>query len=108
MQVVNFKNIKPVWGRFSDVYIGRAFYVKESGWTDSSIWHNPFKINSKTNRNQSIEMYETYIRGRLMKEPKLVESLQELANAQRLVCWCKPERCHGDILVLLMREYGFL
>jgi hypothetical protein len=105
MQVVNFKNIKPVWGRFSDVYIGRQM---ASYGLEQSIWANPYKIDTRLTRNKSIEMYEIYIRKRLQLEQKLVDALKELANAQRLVCWCKPERCHGDILVLLMREYGFL
>ena len=104
-QVVNFKNIHPCWGRYSDVYIGRAmprFHLIESPFA------NPFKIDSRMNRRMSLLRYEDFIRRRLKEDPGLLEALKELSNAQRLVCWCKPDACHGDILVTLMKEYGFI
>jgi|WetSurMetagenome_2_1015567.scaffolds.fasta_scaffold18354_9 hypothetical protein len=70
-----------------DIYIGRP-----------SKWGNPFSIK-KYGRNQCIEMYKEWI----LTQPKLLESLHELKN-KTLGCWCKPNKCHGDILVELVSK----
>ena len=44
-------------------------------------------------------MYEVHVRRR----PDLLAALPELAG-KRLGCYCKPEACHGDVLVKLLRE----
>lgn len=78
-----------------DVYIGRP-----------SKWGNPyshlegtlaeFKVNS---RQEAIEKYEDYI----LNNKELLDSLHEL-KGQTLGCWCKPKKCHGDILVKLINR----
>jgi hypothetical protein len=71
-----------------DVYIGR-----------SSKWGNPFMISMHGTRSQVIDKYRSWIK----KQPKLLESLDEL-DGKVLGCHCKPEACHGDVLVDLLRE----
>jgi len=59
-------------------------------------WGNPFKYGD---REENIREYEEWIRGnkRLMLDlPKL--------EGEVLGCWCKPKKCHGDILVKLLKE----
>ena len=51
------------------------------------------------NRERVIGMYEVHIRRR----PDLLAALPELVG-KRLGCYCKPEACHGDVLVKLLRE----
>ena len=76
-----------------DVYIGRG-----------SIWGNPYKIGKDGNRDEVIEKYRKYILAR----PELINRLSEL-EGKVLGCWCRPARCHGDVLIELIEhsfEYG--
>lgn len=78
-----------------DVYIGRP-----------SKWGNPFSHSSGTlakfkvdTRDEAVDAYEEYIMGR----PDLLAALPEL-QGMILGCFCKPARCHGDVLVKLVNE----
>ena len=64
-----------------------------------SKWGNPFQVGRNGSRERVIQMYEVHIRRR----PDLLAALPELAG-KRLGCYCKPEACHGDVLVKLLRE----
>ena len=77
--------------RLYDVYIGRG-----------SIWGNPFTVE-KYGRNGCIDKYENYIRDKLRNNPELWQELQKL-EGKVLGCFCKPKRCHGDILVKILEE----
>jgi len=78
------------------LYIGRNnCYVKG---TFSSIWRNPFSVK-KFGREGCITQYEKHIRA----NKELMKRLPELAG-KVLGCWCKPEACHGDVLVKLVSE----
>ena len=78
--VVNIKH-----GDRYDEYIGRG-----------SQWGNPFKIGKDGNRKQVIEMYEKWI----VDQDYLMEDIPEL-KGKILGCHCKPNPCHGDVLVRL-------
>lgn len=80
-----------------DVYIGRP-----------SKWGNPFthKKDQKTlakyivnSREEAIEKYKEWITNGEGKY--LLKDLHELKN-KTLGCWCKPNNCHGDILIELL------
>ena len=64
-----------------DVYIGRP-----------SEWGNPFVGGRDGTREEVIEKYRKY----LIKNP-LIEKVHEL-RGKTLGCWCRPRKCHGDIL----------
>jgi len=66
-----------------------------------SKWENPFQIGRDGNRDQVIRMYEVHIRRR----PDLIAALPELVG-KRLGCHCKPEACHGDVLIRLLKEFS--
>jgi len=68
-----------------DIYIGRG-----------SKWGNPFKEGT---REENIENYRNYI----LNSPDLLDSLQDL-EGKVLGCFCKPKKCHGDILVQLIED----
>ena len=72
-----------------DVYIGRR-----------SKWGNPFRMKSENQRGEVIEKYEDYARQKFSKDELAV------LVGKRLGCFCKPRKCHGDILVKLIEEYG--
>ena len=92
------------------VYIGRdmSFYVKGA---KGSIWKNPYKVSksSKTTKSknkktysldESLELYKSHIEN----DQELVKLLPTLKN-KTLGCWCKPNKCHGDILIELINKY---
>lgn len=81
-----------------DVYIGRP-----------SKWGNPFthlpEVAKKDNmtlvasRKEAIQKYKEWI----LTQPHLLEALPEL-KGKVLGCWCKPQSCHGDVLVDLIEN----
>ena len=62
-------------------------------------WGNPFSIGKDGNREEVISKYETYI----MNRPDLIQALPELIG-KTLGCWCKPLKCHGDILKIMVED----
>lgn len=69
----------------------------------TTIWGNPyshkdgtlakFKVKTKA---ESIRKYREYV----LDNPELLAKLSEL-EGKTLGCWCKPDSCHGDVLVEL-------
>ncbi len=65
-----------------DIYIGRP-----------GKWGNPFSIGQHGTREQVINKYEEYL-----FTSGLIQDIGEL-DGKILGCWCRPYRCHGDILL---------
>ena len=76
-----------------DVYIGRP------GKGLSGPWGNPFELGKDGTRKEVIDKYRDWI----VQQPELMELLPSL-EGKRLGCWCKPKRCHGDVLVELVDQ----
>ncbi|MBD3227650.1 MAG: DUF4326 domain-containing protein [Candidatus Lokiarchaeota archaeon] len=79
-----------------DIYIGRG-RCPNTGIV--SIWGNPFSIGVDGTRDEVCEKYKQWI----LEHPKYVARLYTL-KGKVLGCWCKPKRCHGDILVELIES----
>ena len=62
-------------------------------------WGNPFKEGVDGTRDEVCDKYEVYIRN----NPILLAELPKL-EGETLGCYCKPKRCHGDMLVKLLEE----
>ncbi len=78
------------------VYIGRAngrYRLK------ASVWANRYQIGIDGTREECIAQYRQW----LLAQPLLIARLPEL-RSQTLMCWCKPEACHGDVLIQLLDE----
>jgi hypothetical protein len=82
-----------------DVYIGRQCYM--GGWKlPKSKWANPFSIKDCNGSAKiAVEKYRKYIQ----EQPTLMAALGEL-EGKVLGCWCKPQPCHGDVLVSLVQD----
>ena len=84
-----------------DVYIGRR--VRNTEFTNDSKWHNPFL---------PLEKYEKYILEKIKQDPEFWD-LEDL-RGRTLGCWCintdkeTPLKCHGQILLKLIREKNVL
>ena len=109
---VRVKNIRPRYNNLNDwcndqnnVYIGRKGVLildKKRYPEKDSIWANPYKINKNNDRADVINKYEIYIREKL-EDDYYKEELLKL-RGKNLGCWCKPESCHGDVLIKLIEE----
>ena len=106
MSVVNVKvqHLRPEYQNLENwllddnhIYIGRdmSFYVK--GATKSK-WHNPFRVGKKHSLDESLKLYEAHVRG-----SGLIDEIEEL-RGKILGCWCKPNGCHGDVLLRILNE----
>lgn len=72
-----------------------------------TIWGNPFSHKEGTlaryrvaTRDEAIERYEAW----LLAQPALVRLVKQELRNKVLGCWCKPLRCHGDILARIANE----
>jgi hypothetical protein len=93
----------------NNLYIGRDMSYYVAGST-GSVWQNPFpvaKLNKiyktgvvRYNLDQSLELYRQHIE----QNPDLLNRLGEL-DGKVLGCWCKPNKCHGDVLAKLVKKY---
>jgi len=112
---VSVKNIRPhysnlhqwILNKETNAYIGRARVVFIDGVRypfEDSIWANPYKITETQTREQVLKLYREYIEEKLKSNPEMIKELIKL-KGKKLGCWCKPECCHGDILVELITKY---
>lgn len=94
------------------VYIGR--FNKYYGLKQSAL-HNPYAITKTVTRTQCIEQYQ----GRIIRSIKILQKegypdlimteliriirlerkLKTIGNQVKLSCYCKPEDCHGDVII---------
>ena len=99
-EVVRIRRCRGELVQGCDVYIGGA--VVRGGWELSvSAWNNPFNTWNSGSQEEACRRYERYLR---RDRPDLMARLWEL-EGKVLGCWCKPESCHGDVLVKLLEEY---
>lgn len=61
----------------------------------TSKWGNRFVVGKDGNRLEVCIKHAQY----LLANPALMDALDALTGRD-LVCWCAPEDCHGDVLLL--------
>ena len=86
-----------------NVYIGRrgiVFIDKVRYPAKDSIYANPYKVSKNLTREDSIRMYRDYIIKKISSGEIDIEPLR----GKNLGCWCKPEACHGDVLLELLES----
>jgi DNA polymerase, archaea type len=86
--VENKKSLSGLLG-YSDVYIGRP-----------SLLGNPFHMGNESERLEVIRKFTQYAIG----NESVIEEISKLSNRLksgekiRLVCFCSPKDCHGDVI----------
>lgn len=97
LRPMGYENLEEWLKNDNHVYIGRnmEFYVKGA---KKSKWANPYSVK-KYGREKALDEY----RKKILNTPELLNDLEEL-NGKTLGCWCAPEKCHGDILVELLKK----
>lgn len=109
MSVVNVKvkfirpqydNLKEWCEDEDNVYIGRGRIVRIQGHryppTDS-LFANPYKLKNCKSVDQCLSLYESHLLLKL-RDPQIMKEFKKL-KGKNLGCWCKPEKCHGDIIL---------
>lgn len=94
-----YKNLEEWVKDSNNIYIGRkriVFINNERYPEKDSLWCNPFKGEG------AIDKFEKYIIDKIESE-NLYEELRFL-KGKNLGCWCKPNACHGDILLKLINK----
>lgn len=107
-----YKNLKEwIDDNDSNVYIGRPGIVFIDGIRYppqdkcNSLLYNPYKIGVDGDRDEIINKYKKKIKKLLKNDTdgtfkKLLKSLK----GKNLGCWCKPEECHGDVLIKFINK----
>ena len=75
-----------------DVYIGRA------GKGQDGYFGNPFPLKPGEPRGANIERYKEYFDNKIVNDPIFKARILEL-KGKTLGCFCKPNSCHGDVIV---------
>lgn len=63
-------------------------------------WGNPFEMDKDGSRDDVCDKFEQHY---MPHKPSLIKRLPKL-KGRVLVCWCHPERCHGDHLAELAND----
>lgn len=112
-KIVNVKvsHIRPAYANLrewcedpNNVYIARKGIVFIDGARyppRDSPFANPYRIGvDGITRETCLIKYEEYIRAKIVLGYVDIDTLRDKV----LGCWCKPDRCHGDILLKIMGE----
>lgn len=81
------------------IYIGRNSYGLKC-----SVLSNKFKIGIDGNRDEVVEKYRRWLWIEFNKKGEVYEELVKISKRViegeeiKLVCWCSPEKCHGDVI----------
>ncbi len=72
----------------NDVYIGRP-----------GKWGNPFVMHKEEDRQFVIDQFIAWLA--TGGAPYNLEEIKRELKGKRLLCWCHPKPCHGDVLAKL-------
>lgn len=86
--VINLKHV---------VYIGRRNPLLTSLAGYDGYFGNPFAIGKDGDRQTVLGLYRIYFNEKIKNDPEFKSRIEALKN-KILVCYCKPEECHGDVI----------
>ena len=94
LQVSGYRDLEHWLEDPNHVYVGRDMTRYVPGAV-GSVWGNPFP-SAKHGLEECLRRYEEHI----------VHSGHDLEQLRGKVlgCWCKPNACHGDVLVRLLEK----
>lgn len=94
-EVVNIYGDVPKNWRSDSSYV----YIGRLGKGLHGDWGNPFPIE-KEDRAECIRKYVNWLFFCIANDPPIIDRIREL-KGKKLVCFCSPKLCHGNILALL-------
>lgn len=69
------------------IYIGRP-----------TMFGNPYEIGKHGSREYVIAKYRKWLFDKICSDPEFRLTLMQL-DGRKLACFCKPQACHGDVIV---------
>lgn len=87
---------------------GRSFYIGRP-----SVLGNPFSITELWSREFVIDLYEKLLKKKIAEEDEAtIQVLNHIGSMVvdnsgkpvKLVCWCAPQKCHGDVIKRVIME----
>jgi len=82
--------------------VSELYSIRNIKLHDFSVFGNPLKMNSEKNRNDVCDKYESIWPNIAKQFSSYVDALYEKYMEGidiKLVCFCKPKRCHADTIV---------
>lgn len=101
----DFENLQEWMNCKNHVYIGRKGIVFIDGKrfpSENSLFCNPYKIGKDGSREEVLVKYENYLVEKMEKDENFRKQFFKL-RGKILGCWCKPESCHGDVILKLLK-----
>ena len=112
-RVVNLKKMVADDWMADTLYIGRPgkltykMLAAHPEMGDGSGLGNPFKAENYDSPEDCLRDYRRWLDERIRPRSDLMEkkgmasraALESIKPTTLLVCWCKPEPCHGDVVV---------
>lgn len=98
VSVIHIKDLTGNWkGNPHFVYIGRP-----------SPLGNPFKIGPGCSRDDAVKKYARHLIAKMLTDNAVSREMNRLMTLLEegditLVCYCKPNRCHGDMIAQYMK-----
>ena len=79
-------------------FMGKGIYIGRP-----SPLGNPFVIGRDGDREEVIRKYREYLREAIRDNDKIKAEFERIYQLSRkgdvvLICWCAPEKCHGDVI----------
>lgn len=90
-------------------YIGRG---RAPHGTENLHLGNPFKVGQGYARGEAVTAYRAYLREQCAARTGPYDTVQRLARELasghdiRLLCFCFPHACHGDVIAQAARGYA--
>lgn len=101
-----YENLKE-WCKYkNNIYIDRKgvlFIDGERFSKENSLFHNPYKIKYNINREEIILQYKIYLLKKIRDDKNFRKEFYKLKN-KNLGCWCKPEKCHKNIIIEILNR----
>ena len=85
-RVVNMRN-----------YRGECVYIGRAGQGYDGYFGNPVILRRESDRDKVLSEYADYFFARMEADPEFAARIHAL-KGQVLACFCKPRRCHGDVI----------
>lgn len=103
IEVINIKQGIPDYT--ACIYIGR----KMPGHPASRL-ANPFKIKPDGDRPEALQKYREWLEEQMQSDTPARQEIYRIIDLQKatgkllLLCWCKPNLCHGDVVKEIVEQ----
>lgn len=108
-KVVNIRDAPRGWMHDEAyVYVGRerfdlSYEDAERGF--DGRFGNPYILRFEAHRDRVLSLYETWFARRMTTDATFKWRIASLWG-KTLVCFCKPLRCHGDVIAEWLDAYA--